>query len=456
MKQLRRAVQLCFGLVLPFLPVLASAQALLPRLERPISDSTRISLPDSRVPSGSLGDDGGELPRDTPISGITLVLKRSVSQESQLQALLAAQADPASPVYHHWLTPEIFASRFGVADADIATTEAWLRSRGFGIDAVARSRDRITFSGSAAQVDDTFGARLHRYSGHNELQFAPSTELSVPGDLAPLTAAVLHLSTFRPRPGVRVVSPSPKSDYTAAATQAHYLVPKDLATMYDLKPLYSAGYTGSCQSLAVVGQSFVNLTSGSPVLNFQGQTTQVDPPSSVLVPNSGAEAMVSGDVGESEIDLEYASGIAYNSKLFLVYTGSSPNYNVFDALATTITENIAPIVSISYSVCELLLSQNELSQWNALFEEAAAQGQTLVASAGDSGSTGCSRFTGTATLAQQQSLAVGFPADSPYVTAVGGTEMAPGTFTAGASPYWAPASTLDTVSSLQSYVPEVA
>jgi len=96
-----------------------------------------------------------------PAPGITLVFRRSASQEAALQQLLSQLQTPVSVQFHRWLTPEIFAARFGVADADIAATENWLTSEGFHVDSVARSRDRITFSGTAAQVQRAFGAELH-------------------------------------------------------------------------------------------------------------------------------------------------------------------------------------------------------------------------------------------------------------------------------------------------------
>ena len=391
------------------------------------------------------------------VPGITLVFRRSPTQEADLKNLLAAQQNPASPLYRHWLTPEAFAARFGVADQDIATTESWLTAQGFHIDNVARSRDRITFSGTAAQVRAAFGAELHRFQAEGKVHFAPVSDLTMPAELASVTAAILHLSDFRPKPSTRIMA-DPHPDYTSYTTQAHYLGPKDILTMYySPVPVNANTYSGTGQGLAVVGQSYVNTSNPSSVNTFQINLTQFVPVNAVLVPGSGVQAISPGDEGESEIDLEYASGIAQGANIFLVYVGDEQNYGVFDALTFAITERIAPVVSISYGVCEPLLSQSELSQFNALFEEASAQGQTLVASSGDSGSTACAPFNSSqgVTPAEQQELSVSFPASSPNVTAVGGTQMAPGTFAPGTSPYWASAGTFDNVSSLLSYVPEV-
>jgi subtilase family serine protease len=173
--------------------------------------------------------------------------------------------------------------------------------------------------------------------------------VSLPAELASVTAAVLHLSDFRPKPDVKVQS-RPHPDYTSFPAQAHYLGPKDIAMMYNLNVLYQKQYSGTGQGLAVVGQSFVDLTSG--VSFFQGNLTQAKTISTVLVPGSGVEAISPGDQGESEIDLEYSSGIAPNASIFLVYVGDNHNYDVFDALAFAITENVAPVVNISYGECE--------------------------------------------------------------------------------------------------------
>jgi hypothetical protein len=230
--------------------------------------------------------------------------------------------------------------------------------------------------------------------------------------------------------------------------------------MYDLGLLTSHNADGMGQSLAIVGESYVKLGSGSVVANFQTAFSSGASITPVIVPNSGFQAIQPGDVGESELDLEYSSALARGANIFFVYTGSSSNYNVFDALAYAITEDIAPVVSISYGGCEPLNSASDLQQGNALFEQAAAQGQTLVASSGDSGATACAAYSTSngVSVAQQQALAVSFPASSPYFTAVGGTQMAPGTFAAGSSNYWdsPPGNGLDAVNSLISWVPEVA
>jgi subtilase family serine protease len=455
MKRICRVVPPSFLTVLLFCSFSAFAQKLTPRLTRNIADSSRAALVGSRTPQASRGQDLGPVSSQMSIPGITLVFKRLPAQEDDLQQLLAAQQNRSSPLYHQWLTPDTFATRFGMADDDIAAAETWLQSQGFHVESIARSRDRITFSGTAAQVQSAFRTDLHYYQVDGEQHFAPAADLNLPTELASVTAAVLHLSNFRPKPTIKVQT-RPKPDYTALSTQAHYLGPQDIATMYDLNTLFTSGFSGEGQALAVVGQSFVNTTAdSSEITSFQIFSGRLTPITPVLVPGSGVQAISPGDQGESEIDLEYSSGIASNANIFLVYVGNNQNYDVFDALAFAIEENIAPVVSISYGICESLISPTDLDQGNSLFEQASAQGQTLVAASGDNGSTECAAFTSAGlTLTQQQALSVSYPASSPFVTAVGGTQMAAGTFAAGSSPYWG-SSPNSPFGSLLSYVPEV-
>lgn len=449
MKRIGRVVALFFLIVLLLGPLSGFAQRPEPRIKGTITDADRIVLAGSRTRQALHGVDSGAVAPETVIPGITLVFKRSPAQEQSLDELLTLQQNVKSPLYHHWLTPDTFADRFGVAAEDVAATEVWLRSHGFKVKSSTQNADRITFSGTAAQVHAAFGTELRYYRVEGKLHFAPAADLTLPAKVGSITAAVLHLSDFRPKPAVKVQT-HPRPDFTSSSTQAHYLTPKDLFTMYDFSPAMQQKISGAPQGLAVVGQSFVDTSSSSKIEQFQGNLAESTTITPVLVPGSGVEAVSPGAEEEADVDLEYASGIAPSANIFYVYVGNNQNYDVLDALAFAITQDIAPVVSISYGFCETSMSATELDQGNALLEQAAAQGQTIVASSGDGGSTNCASPS-----SGQTPLSVVYPAASPFVTAVGGTQMAPGTFDSGAGQYWAGATSIDTVSSLLSYVPEV-
>ncbi len=285
--QLFRVVRPLLGFVLPLCSLPVFAQGPAPRLGNGITDTARVVLSESRTTRVDAAQDLGPVSPDMDVPGITLVFRRSAMQETALEALLAAQQDPASSLYHRWLTPETFAARFGVADSDIVAAESWLVSHGFHIDNVARSRDRITFSGTAAQVQRAFGAELHHYRAEGELHFAPASDLTLPAELASVTSAVLHISDFRPKPNVKATAGA-RPDFTSYTTQAHYLGPNDVRTMYDVvnDATTNSYYYGGGQGLAIVGQSFINKSS---IGAFQLSLAQSNPINTVLVPGSGVK-----------------------------------------------------------------------------------------------------------------------------------------------------------------------
>jgi Predicted protease len=383
---------------------------------------------------------------------MNLVFSRSAAQEADLQALIAAQQNPASPQYHAWLTPDQFAARFGMSDADIAKAEAWLEQQDFTVEGVSRSRNRITFSGTAAQAEAAFDVQLHNYQIDGTTRFAPAGNISLPAALAPVVQSITNLSNFRPRSHMRVQRGSlvSRPNFTSAQTGSHFLTPADIETIYDIKAAQSAGYNGAGQSIAIMGQSAVVL---SDIENFQSATglTKKDP-TMVLVPKTGVSTVYTGDESESDLDLEYSGAIAPGATIYFVYTGNANGASVTDAIQYAVDNDIAPIISTSYGGCETQYSTTEYATENAVLAQAAAQGQTVIAAAGDDGSTDCFNIQGL-TTAQQQALTVDFPASSQYVTAMGGTEFSTANVASGSS-YWAAANGSDVLSSAQSYIPE--
>jgi subtilase family serine protease len=426
------------------------------RIAAEIDNSQRVTIAGSHPPKASQEFDTGRVPADTKLQSVSMVFNRSAAQEADLQTLIAAQQDPSSPQYHKWLTPEEFAARFGMTDADISKAAFWLQQQGLTIDGSSRSKTRLNFSGTVQQVEAAFSTEIHYYTMDGEKHFAPASDVSVPAALAPVVLTIDNLSTFRPKPRVKFRStqaPSPK--FTSSQSGSHFLTPGDIATIYDVKPAYQAGITGSGQSIAVVGQSSIAL---SDIKNFQSAAglAQKDP-TEILVPGTGAGAVSQGDEMESDIDLEYSGGTAPGATIVFVYVGSNNNANVLNALVYAIDNRTAPIISISYGACESDTGQTEYNSLNATLAQAATQGQTILTAAGDNGSTDCSGNTNQSTTAQE-ALAVDFPSSSQYVTAMGGSEFLAADVAIGNTAFWqaAPNSTTDAISSALSYIPEMA
>ena len=432
--------------VLSFLNAALLAQTPAARITTQIVDSERTIIPGTHPPMARQANDTGQVPAGTKLGGISIVFSRTASQEAKLQALLAAQQNLSSPLYHKWLTPEEFANQFGVADSDISKLESWLEQEGFAVDGISRSKNRVTFSGTAGQVAAAFDTELHYYTVNGQVHYAPSKDVSVPAAFSSVVLSVSNLSSFRPKPQLRF-----RSNFTSSQSGNHYLTPKDVDTIYDINKAYNDGYTGTGQSIAVVGQSEVYL---SDVENFQNAAgIAVKDPTLVLVPDSGSQVVSSGDEAESDIDMEYSGGIGTGATIYLVFVGDNSNYSVWDSINYAVDTLIAPIISISYGDCETDLGSNDYETLNGVLEQAAAQGQSVIAAAGDAGSTACYGDTNL-TTSQQEALAVNFPASSQYVTGMGGTEFPAADVAASNTTYWESANGSDVISSALSYIPE--
>ena len=415
------------------------------RIKTEIDNSVRATI-FVTPPTARPANDVGVVPGSMSLPGINLVFRRSSGQEAQLQALMSAQQNPASAMYHNWLTPEQFAGTFGMAHSDIAKVSAWLEQQGFSIDGVSRSKNRIYFSGTVGQVNQVFDTELHYYNVNGIRQYAPSKDITVPAALASVVETIANLSSFRPKPHVRF-----RKNFTSSQSGDHFLTPKDIDTIYDITKAYNAGYTGSGQSIAIVGQSEVYV---SDVENFQNAAgLTVKDPTLVLVPNSGSAAVSSGDEAESDLDLEYSGGIGTGATIYFVYVGNNTNYSVWDSINYAVDTRIAPVISSSYGDCETDLGSSNYATLNAILEQAAAQGQTMIAAAGDNGSTDCFGYSNL-TTSEQEALGVDFPASSQYVTGMGGTEFPSTDVSSSNTTYWESASGSDVISSALSYIPE--
>lgn len=390
----------------------------------------------------------GHLAGDTQLTHMTLALQPTDAQEAALTQLLHDQQDPASASYHHWLTPSQFGGQFGVSDDDLAIVKNWLTSRGFTVEDVTASRNAIHFTGTAATVESAFGTSLQTYTRNGQTFFDNGTELNVPAALAGIVRGVTGLSSYR------VMPPQATKVQRAASPQltsnnSHFLVPWDFRQIYGMNTLTGAGFDGTGVKIVVVGQSAIDTTQISNFQTLTGQTQKL--PTIILVPTTGTSTAVSGDEGESEVDIEYTGGSAPGAAIQFVYTGNSKNNGVFDSLAYAVNNALAPIISVSYGACEADVSAS-ISSLEAILRQANGQGQTVIVSSGDQGAATCDADQGSSGKFTTASagLTVSYPASSAYVTALGGTQLSD-----GAGTYWSTSNNGFGGSAL-GYIPEVA
>jgi pseudomonalisin len=386
---------------------------------------------------------------------IILRLALRPGARERLERLLAAQLDPASPEFHRWLTPEEFGAWFGLGDGELRRVIRWLSAQGFTIDEVARGRRWINVSGTAGQVEAAFRTEMHDYRIDGEVRHAAAVAPSVPRALAGLIHGIVSLDDVplaapplvARRRALAAAGDAGEPPRFNAAGGGHLLAPADLATVYDFAPLYRAGIDGLGQGIAVLGRSDIKLEDVRAFRGFFG----LPPNDPVLVHNGPDPGFVNVyDEGESDLDVEWAGAVAPRATVELVISGSTGNTDGIALSAQyAVDHNLAPVVSVSYGLCELLLGPSRVAFWNDVWSQAAAQGITVVTAAGDSGPAGCDP-PNTPRASRSSVNGVG---STPYDVCVGGTQFDD---TADPGAWWAAVADPVSKGSARSYIPEIA
>ena len=425
------------------------------RITQEINDSVLTKLKGNVHPLARAQNDLGAAPVSLPMNHMQLLLQRSPAQEAALDAYLASLQVKGSPNYHKWLTPQQFGSLYGPSDADIQKLTGWLEGQGFTVNSVANGRTRIDFSGSVAQVQTAFHTSIHLYRA-GELSFRANTsDPSIPSAIAVVVSGITRLNDI-PLKGQHVQGIPAKYDsqkhrfapvasrvgahgeYTADLGGYPYLVtvPADAATIYDtpnqtLNAKFSGttSYTGTGVTIGIMGQSSID-----PTLVQAYRTLFVGDNKAPVITNIDNVGDVPGDDGESYLDNEISGGLAPGATIHF-YTESAADGGVVAAAEYAIdTDDTIDILSMSYGSCELDNTTAGNQEINGDWQQAAAQGITVVVSSGDTGSAGCDAAQdaqGNNITDATGPLAVNGLASTPYNIAVGGTDfdvLATGTF----------------------------
>ena len=415
------------------------------RISNRINESEVVTLSGNTHPLARPEFDEGVVSAETRLERMVLLLQPTPEQQSRLDRLSEAQQNPDSPLYHGWLSAEEYGARFGASSGDVARLSAWLISHGFEVEPAAAGRRSIVFSGTAAQIEDTFHTQMHHYRVAGHAHIANAEDPQIPSSLVPVVAGILSLNDFRRHSQAHLVRTiaDPNQARAGAATLAaagsstinpdntesgsHYLFPADLASIYDVNPIYAAGKKGDGISIAIVGRSNINLNDVSSFRSYAGLSANA--PQVIL--DGRNPGLVAGDQDEATLDVEWAGGVAPHAKIKLVAAASTSTTDGIDLAAQYIVNNkVAPVMSTSFGSCEAHMGAAEVAFYNGLWQQAAAEGISAFVSSGDSGASGCD--SGSATTGS--GAAVNGLCTSPYVTCVGGTE-----FNDASGNYWAPA-----------------
>ena len=435
------------------------------RIVRPINRAQTARVQGTEHPLARAEFDKGRINSDRSITG-ALVFRLSPTQQADLDRLLHNQQNPSSPSYHQWLTPEQYADRFGMSRNDLAKVSAWLQSQGLTVSGTSRGRTEIYFSGPAGTVESAFRTEIHKYSVKGKEHFANATAVSVPQSFFDVVLGVRGLDNFRPKPRLHIrqtSSAGASPNFTSSLSGNHFLDPNDFAVIYNVKPLYTAGFDGTGIKIAVTGQT--------PLTSTGNSTTDLDAfraasglagkePSFVVA--GVAPKFNSGDALEADLDLEWSNAVAPNADVIFVFAASA-----FNAIGFAVDNDLAPIISNSFGLCESDIGQSGvLALWQTV-RQGNAQGQTITTASGDAGAADCDGDLATTPSSASKGLTVDVPATIPEITSVGGTEFtgdgaatvtgtAPNTC-AQATSFWSGTCALTgPTATAQAYIPEMA
>jgi pseudomonalisin len=419
---------------------------------RNVNDNDTVPLPGNVHPIAQPMYDRGLADANLRYDKMILVLPQRQGAQAAIAKLIAQQHDPKSPMFHKWLTPDQFGQQFGISKDDLQDVLDWLHRGGFTIDHVAPGMQWINFSGTAADVTRVFKTEIHNYQYNGQTYHANSKNPEVPRALLDIVGGVVSLHNVPKHPmndGIRPVNPELikkriAPEYTSGSN--HYLAPADFATIYNVNSLYSAGINGSGQTIAIVGRTDISLADVQYFRSFFGLPAN-DP---VFVHNGTDPGNLGGgEEGEADLDVEWSGAVAQNATIKFVISASTSTTDGVDLSAQYIvTNNLAPVMSLSFGQCESSMGATQNTFYNNLWSQAATQGITAFVSSGDSGAAGCdggSATTGTG-------AAVSGLASTPYNVAVGGSQFAD---TTNPTLYWNSTNAANQ-SSARSYIPEVA
>ena len=399
-------------------------------------------------PEANAANDRGLVADSLELDDMLLLLHRPDNSEQALDQYMAEQVDPNSPNYHQWLTGEQV-GEYGPAASDIDILTSWLQSEGFSINQVAADGMVIDFSGTAGDVRNAFRTEIHNLSVDGDAHIANVSQPQIPAALAPAVVGIVSINDFRPNMAFKQRQ-TPAYTYTTGGGLEYALVPADLATIYNLKPLFSAGINGSGQTIVLIEDS--NVFSTSDVSTFrstfglQANTFSTVHPSCTNPgdPNNGTDF-------EVELDIEYAGAAAPGASLELASCADTfASFGGLIAMQNLNSANdAARLWSVSYGFCEAANGASANAAFSSTYQTAAARGVSVFVAAGDEGAASCDANMAKAT----HGIGVSGFASTPYNVAVGGTDFGD-SFAGTNSTYWNSSNTA-TFGSALSYINEI-
>ncbi|HZQ82135.1 MAG TPA: protease pro-enzyme activation domain-containing protein [Gaiellaceae bacterium] len=359
---------------------------------------------------------------------------------------------------HARLTPAQFATSYAPTAAAASSVAAYLRAQGFGNVSVASNRLFVSGTATAKQAESAFDTTLDTWTVNGKSLYANATAAKVPASLGSVVLSVLGLNdaavmnvppvakatgiasgttvtlptgttvtvpTTVPLPSGRSITVPSVGSVTGSATPSLTPTVPNYPASYnpqDFWKAYDAGSTpsGSQTSVAIFGSG--DMTGVVSDLRAEESANGLPQVPVNVVYTGPVTPQVGDDPDEWDMDTQYSTGMAQDVSQLYIYSASSlTDSDLSLAFNKFVTQDVAQAGSASFGECEYQsYLDGSMVAWDQMFAEAAAQGQTVFASAGDTG--------GFCPVAPNNGVPAGvpdvnYPASSPYVVSVGGTTL---------------------------------
>jgi subtilase family serine protease len=398
------------------------------------------------------------LPRGaTPLAAVAAAAPMRVTvvlaprHASALQRYASEISTPGSWQFRHYLSRAGFASLFAPAPSVVARVRRSLQAHGLVVGrgsanglslpvrgpagaverafslslAVVRLRDHTAavINTSAPAVDATVAASIQAIVGLSSLgpraRLARSVALGAPMQRARLAPDARSRRSPLTRAARDTRAPAPCAAAAAAAGASGVHTADRIASAYGFDPLYGQGDEGQGVTIAVYELESYEPSDISVYQSCYGTSASIH----TIAVDGGPQPDGGPGSGEAAFDIEQLIALAPRARL-LVYAGpnsstDTPGSGPYDTFSEIVSQDRAQVVSTSWGQCEPMEGARQAAAENVLFEEAAVQGETVLAAAGDDGAQDCLQPG----VSFDSRLAVDDPASQPFVTGVGGTSM---------------------------------
>ena len=371
-----------------------------------------------------------------PAGTKSFTIALAVRNQAALDAAVAAVGDPTSASFRQFITPAQFAAAYGQPASVVAQVTAFLQAQGFTVDEVAANNLLISVTGTNAQIAATFGSAIHNYTLNGTAYQAPAGATKIPAAIASVTTSVSGLSDRAIARTHNVVIPNtgalagdvpaqsvPLSPDVAPASGPGSYTVLDVATKYNVNPLYAKGLTGAGKTIGIATLAAYTQSDAYAYWSQIGLSVSPTRITDVKVGKGASAGYGPGSegAGETTLDVEQSGGLAPGANI-RVYVAPNTSAGFIQVFSKPIQENLVDVLSISWGSPEIFYDPAvDLPAFEALFKQAAMQGIPIIAAAGDAGAFDINRDYTYPDCTTQ--LTVDFPASSPNILAAGGTTL---------------------------------